>query len=117
MMLFALMVSFSLMLELASEVNQVAFDLTRGSLRYYSVDIAPQTFCTKAKAELEPSILQSETFANPNKFTHISCKLVPTTGQISFRVTYDNSTSLGAEIAGFLGLNLTEISRSSTMWI
>ncbi|WP_164871646.1 TadE family protein [Solirhodobacter olei] len=116
-MLFVMMVAISVILATASEVQQVSFDLTRGSLRYYEPGIDPATLCSDVKTRLAPSVMQSGIFLEESQFTNLRCAMDPSADKVTVSVTYKMPDNPAMWLAGMVGIDVSSLTRSSTMWM
>ena len=117
-MLFSLIASVSVLVVTASEVQQVSFELTRGSLRYYEPGIAPAAVCSDVATRLVPSMVASGNFITANRFTHIGCSMDGSSDApaLTVTVTYDMTNNPAMALAGFVGIDVASFTRSSKMW-
>lgn len=118
LMLFVLITSASMLLVTSSEVQQVSFELTRGSLRYYEPGITSDALCADVETKLAPGVLANGNFVSAERFTNISCNMDDTSGDpsVAISVTYDLSNSPALMLGGLIGINIGAFTRSSQMW-
>lgn len=116
LMIFVLIASASVLLVTASEVQQVSFELTRGSVRYYEPGIAASDLCNKVQDTLAPSVIKTGNFLSPERFTDISCAF-DASDALTVSVTYDLRNLPIVILGGFIGLQISEFTRTSKMWL
>lgn len=116
LMIFALMASGSMLLVTSAEVQQVSFELTRGSLRYYEPGIRSDALCANVKNELAPSVVKTGSFLQPSWFTNITCNL-DASNALSVTVTYDMSNHPLNILGSYVGLEISQFTRTSKMWM
>lgn len=114
--LFILFASGSILLVTSSQVQQVSFELTRGSLRYYEPGMPAATLCSALETELAPSVIKTGDFLSASRFTHIKCDL-DTADALTVTVTYDMANHPIMALANLIGIDISEMNRSSKMWL
>lgn len=114
--LFILFASISVLIVTSSQVQQVSFELTRGSLRYYEPGMPAATLCSALETELAPSVIQIGDFLSASRFTAIKCDL-DSADALTVTVTYDMVNHPIMALANLIGINVAEMSRSSKIWL
>lgn len=116
LMIFILIISGSMMLVTSAEVQQVSFELTRGSLRYYEPGIQADALCAVLQNDLAPSVVKTGDFLTPSRFTSITCDL-DATQALSVTVTYDMTNHPMNILGRYIGLSIGQFTRTSKMWM
>lgn len=114
--LFILFASGSILLVTSSQVQQVSFELTRGSLRYYEPGMPSATLCSALETELAPSVIKTGDFLSASRFKGIKCEL-DSADALTVTVTYDMANHPIMALANLIGIDLSEMNRSSKMWL
>ncbi|MGV8986970.1 MAG: TadE family protein [Cypionkella sp.] len=116
LMIFVLIVSASMLLVTSSEVQQVSFELTRGSLRYYEPGMEANALCASLEHDLAPSVLRTGNFLSPDRFTSIQCNL-DSADALTVTVVYDLANHPAVMLGSFIGLDIGSFTRTSKMWL
>jgi hypothetical protein len=117
-MLFVLIASTSALVVTSSEVQQVSFELTRGSLRYYEPGMSADALCEHVETRLAPDVIASASFVHAEQFTDISCSMDDTDGAplVAVSVSYDLANNPALMLGEMVGLSVDSFTRSSRMW-
>ncbi|MEO6299200.1 MAG: TadE/TadG family type IV pilus assembly protein [Paracoccaceae bacterium] len=116
LMMFVLVGSVSTLVVTSSEVQQVSFELTRGSLRYYEPGIQATALCADLKTILAPSVIKTGNFLSAERFTNIQCDL-DASDALTVTVTYDLSNHPAVILGSFIGIDISQFTRTSKMWM
>jgi hypothetical protein len=116
LMIFILIASASMLLVTSSEVQQVSFELTRGSLRYYEPGIQASALCADLQKQLAPSVIKTGNFLTAERFTSISCNL-DSANALTVTVIYDMTSHPVMRLGSFIGLDIPSFTRTSKMWL
>lgn len=116
LMIFTLIASGSMLLVTSAEVQQVSFELTRGSLRYYEPGMQADALCADLENELAPSVVKTGDFLQPSRFTNITCDL-DANDALSVTVTYDMTDHPMNILGSYIGLEIAQFTRTSKMWM
>lgn len=118
LMLFILIASASILVVTSSEVQQVSFELTRGSLRYYEPGVTAADLCNDVETKLAPDVMARANFISADRFTSITCVMQETSGapMVDVSVTYDLTNNPALVLGEMVGISIDSFTRSSRMW-
>lgn len=106
-------VFISLLISTASDVQQVAHDLARASLRYIGrSDVAD--ICAKLRSDVLPNLIDASILLKPSQFSLPNCPSQPdANGFVTVAVSYNYAGSTVQAVGNSLGVDIGVISRSS----
>jgi hypothetical protein len=113
---FILLANACVLLVTSSEVQSVSFELTRGSLRYYEPGIDSAALCSSLKQDLAPMVVKTGDFLSAARFTKIECTL-DASDALTVTVVYDMTNHPMNGLGRLIGLDVSEFTRSSKMWL
>jgi len=99
-------------------VQQVSFELARGSLRYYEPGMTADALCAQVETRLAPDVVARANFISADKFTDIACSMDDSAGapMVSVSVSYDLADNPAMALASMVGISIDKFTRSSQMW-
>jgi len=118
MALIGLLVLTSLLISAASDVQQVAHELSRKSFRYLSTGAPPADVCERLRQEDLPGVVRETLLLKAEKLTLLPCPGQPETGgRVTITVQYDFGGDFVQSVGRSFGLNLGRITRSSVTFL
>lgn len=111
-------VFISLLIASVSDVQQIAHELSRGSLRYSDPNMPHADICSQLAAELLPQLLEQSFFLDPSKLTVLPCPNQPeVSGRFTVSIQYSFLGDYVKSVGENLGIALGDVARSSaTYW-
>jgi Flp pilus assembly protein TadG len=113
---FILIATTSILLVTSSEVQQVSFELARGSVRYFEPGMQSAALCNSIKNDLAPSVVKTGDFLSEQRFSSIECNL-DSSDALTVTVTYDMKNHPMSGLADLIGINILQFTRTSKIWL
>ncbi|WP_068306560.1 TadE/TadG family type IV pilus assembly protein [Pararhodobacter sp. CCB-MM2] len=104
-----LIVSASLYLAMASDVQQLAHELARSAIQVSDDD----DWCDEIRTTMVEPLANNLPLLNPARVSEVSCSRNSDTRLLQVTVNYDTSPSLGAILGSTIGLRINSFQRSS----
>lgn len=114
--IFFLIVSTCVFLVTSSEVQHVSFELARGGVRYFEPGIPSATLFDSIKNELAPSVVKTGDLLSEKRFSAIECHL-DSSDALTVTVIYDMTDHPIGGVAGLIGLDVLQFTRSTKIWL
>ncbi|WP_109466479.1 TadE/TadG family type IV pilus assembly protein [Albibacillus kandeliae] len=108
-------VALSTYIATISDVQQVASELTRQSLRYVDAGEDDTQLCATLNSEILPVISQEFAFADSSRISGLSCSIGAGQENVSVSVTYDLNGHYIQRFGSFLGLDVDVFTRRGYM--
>jgi Flp pilus assembly protein TadG len=113
---FILIASACVLLVTSSEVQQVSFELARGSVRYFEPGMQSEALCNSIKNDLAPSVVKTGDLLSEQRFSAIDCDL-DSSDALTVTVTYDMTNHPMSGLADLIGLNVLQFTRTTKIWL
>ena len=108
-------ISLSLYMATLSDVQQVASDLTRLSLRYVDMGGNSESVCSALQTEVLPSLSQEFAFVASERITGIACAIADDGSRVSVSVTYNLDGHYLQRFGSSVGLDISQFARAGVM--
>ena len=115
LMIILTFIALSVYTATLSDIQQVASDLTRQSLRYVDMGNDSDGMCRSLQAEVLPELAGEFAFVTTDRIAGIDCELASDRTRISVRVTYDLDGHYLQRFGRSVGLDIGQVTRAGVM--